>query len=337
MRILIVTETFAPATDAAAETARHVCDALIAAGHEVCVLAANAGKDSYRSADVVRTRKVFPVPTIRATVAEFTPDVVQILFPRTVGAAAMRALEHAGVPMFVLDPTPLQPRAGTALASSHATARVLGTASISTRVWAPGIHADEHHPGLRSDELHDAWARVSSPDGPRIVVGYAGPVGAATTKAVRRLVHVAGLDRVRLVVLGSGPGTSTLKQAGARIVGESSGLELARGIASLDLLVQARKHESGLTVVRKALASGVPVVAFDTAATAEVVTSGHNGVLVGPGRGRTGLRDTVAELVADPGLRAELAANARDSVIGRSWADAVDELVGIYHPLRPAV
>jgi phosphatidylinositol alpha 1,6-mannosyltransferase len=333
MRIVIVTETFAPATDAAAETTRHVCDALLAAGHEVCVLAANAGKDSYRSARVVRTRKVFPVPTIRATVAEFAPDVVQILFPRTLGAAAMRALEHHDVPMFVLDPTPLQPRVGTALASSHAAARILGTAGIATRVWAPGIHSDEHHPGLRSDELHDAWAKGASDT----VVGYAGLVGGATTKAVRRLVHVAGLDGVRLVVLGSGPGTSTLKQSGARIVGESSGLELARGIATLDILVQARKHVSGLTVVRKALASGVPVVAFDTAATAEVVTSGHNGVLVGPGRGRTGLRDAVAELVADPDLRAELAANARDSVIGRSWADAAAELVDLYQPLRPAV
>jgi glycosyltransferase involved in cell wall biosynthesis len=239
--------------------------------------------------------------------------------------------------MFILDPTPLHPRVGTVLASSQAGARVLGTAGVPALVWTPGIHADEYHPRLRSGELHDAWARVSSPGGPLTVVGYAGPVGAATTKAVRRLVLVAALEGVRLVVLGSGPGTPTLKQAGARIVGESSGLEQARGIASLDILVQPRKHESGLTVVRKALASGVPVVAFDTAATAEIVTSGHNGVLVPPGRGRAGLRDAVAELVADSYLRSNLSAQARDSVIGRSWADAASELVDIYQPLRPAV
>ena len=92
------------------------------------------------------------------------------------------------------------------------------------RVWTPGVRTDEHHPGLRSIELHDAWARDRS----TTVVGYAGPVGASTAKHVRRLAHVAALDGVRLVVLGRGPGTTTLKQAGARIVGECGGLELAR-------------------------------------------------------------------------------------------------------------
>jgi phosphatidylinositol alpha 1,6-mannosyltransferase len=333
MRIVLVTDSFAPAADANAETARQVCDALLAEGHEVLLLTATAGKNSYRGAEVVRLRRAPNPPALCTRITDFSPGVVQVLHPRALGVTVMRAVEHTGVPVVVLDPTPLAPRVGTVLASSHAGARLLGMVGVQARVWSPGVRTDEHHPGLRSEELHDAWARGGS----HTVLGYAGPVGAATSKHVRRLARVAALDGVRLVVLGCGPGTATLKHAGARIVGECGGLELARGIASLDLFVQPRKHEAGLTAVRKALASGVPVVAFETAATAEVVTHTHNGLLVPPGQGRTGLGDAIARLVADPGLRASLADRARDSVAGRTWAAAVAELVGIYAPLNVAV
>jgi glycosyltransferase involved in cell wall biosynthesis len=337
LRIVLVADTFAPGTDVAAETAREICDALLAAGHEVLVLTSTGGNRSYRSAEVLRTRKVPPMPAIRTRVSAFSPDAVQVVRPRALGTTAMRALEHTGVPLFVLDPGPLHPRVGTVLSSTRAGARLLGMVGVDARVWPPGVRVDDHHPGLRSADLHDAWARATSAEGPRVVVGYAGPVGAATTKSVRRLVRIAEHDALRLVVLGRGSGTATLKQAGARIVGACGGLELARGLASLDVFVQPRKHESGLPVIRKALASGVPVVAFETAANAEVVTSGRNGMLVAPGQGRGALRDAVARLAADPEGRAELAAHARPSVAGRTWADAVADLVGIYGPLRVAV
>lgn len=330
---MLVTDSFAPASDAVAETSRQVCDALVAEGHELLVLTTTAGKTSYRNAEVVRLRRLPNPLALHERVAGFRPDVVQVLRPRALGVAALRAFERSGIPVAVLDPTPLAPRVGTVLASSQAGARRLGMVGVQARVWKPGVRADEHHPGLRSAELHDAWAKGGSP----IVVGYAGPVGAATTKHVRRLARIAGLDGVRLVVLGCGPGTPTLKHAGARIVGECGGLELARGLASLDVFVQPRKSESHLGVVRKALASGVPVVAFETAPTTEVVTHGHNGLLVPPGQGRSGIADAVTRLADDPGLRASLAGRARESVAGRTWADAVAELVEICRPLAAAV
>ncbi len=337
MKIAIVTDTFAPANDGAAETAGHIADALIAAGHEVLVVTTTAGNETYRGARVQRARALFSVAALRRAVAEFAPDVVQFLTPRALGGAAMRALENAGVPLVVLDPTPLHPRVGTVLASSDAGARVLGTGGVRARVWRPGVRTDEHHPGLRSQELHDAWARAAGPDGPLCAVGYVGPVGLATTRVTRRLAQIASLDGVRLVVLGCGPGTAHLKAAGAKIVGEAHGLEQARAIASLDLLVQPRKHETSLTSVRKALSSGVPVVAFESGVAAEVVHDGENGVLVGAEAGPTGLADAVARLAARPSERLALAGNARASVSDRTWADAVAELVTIYEPRRRAV
>lgn len=332
MRIVLVTESFAPAADGAAETARHVCDALLSQGHEVLVVAGSPGRGSYRRAEVWRPCRV-PSPTaLRLRLTGFGPDVVHVLRPRGLGAAVLRAVEDHGTPAVVVDPTPFTPRAGTVLATSRPAARLLAMVGVEARLWRPGVRSDEHHPGLRSAALNRAWSRDTA-----LVAGYAGPVGEPTSKHVRRLARIAGLDGVRLVVLGSGPGSSALRRAGARVVGTCGGLELARALASLDVFVQPRKHEAGLAGVRKALASGVPVVAFDTAAVREVVRHGHNGLLVPPGQGRTGLGEAVALLAADRTLRDGLAARARDSVADRTWTDAVAELVEASRPLARTV
>ncbi|MCX6397134.1 MAG: glycosyltransferase [Propionibacteriales bacterium] len=335
MRIMVVSESFAPATDPAADSARHVTDALITSGHDVLVFTTGPGSTSYQGARVLRTRALFSQAAVVRTVTEFGPDVALVLTPRAMGAAAMRALETLGVPMVVLDPTPLHPRVGRTLVSSTSGGRVLAAAGIRTEVWRPGVRTDEHHPGLRSADLHDRWAKVGTPRGPLSVVGYVGPVGLPTSNHVRRLARIAALDGVRLVVLGTGPGTATLKDAGAKLVGASTGLETARAIASLDVLVQPRKQDSTLTSARKALASGVPVVAFATGAARELVADGRTGVLVRPGTG--GIAAAVARLVADEELRLRLAANARGSVSDRTWSEAVDELVGYCLPVAVAV
>jgi glycosyltransferase involved in cell wall biosynthesis len=337
MRIVLVTDTFAPAADAVAETSRHIADALIAAGHEVLVFTTSPGSDTYRGATVHRTRALFSVASLRRTTARFAPDIVQFIAPRALGAAAMRALEHTGVPLVALDPTPLHPRVCHVLASSEAGARVLATAGVPARVWRPGVRTDEHHPGLRCAEAHARWSRARGTDEQLFVAGYVGPVGPATTRVTRRLAQVAALDGVRLVVLGSGPGTSHLKAAGAKIIGDATGLEQARALATFDVLVQPRKHETTLTTIRKALASGVPVVAFETAAATEVVVSGRNGVLVGADAGFGGLADAVADLAADSDRLNRLAAHARASVMDRTWDDAVADLIAYYEPKRRAV
>jgi glycosyltransferase involved in cell wall biosynthesis len=331
MRILLVTETFAPAVDPVADAARHVTDALVAGGHDVLVVATTPGQGSYRGATVLRTRTLLPLAEVRAAATAFFPDAAWFLAPRAMGAAAMRALEPTGIPSLVVDPTPLHPRTGTVLATSSSGARVLAAAGIKAEVWRPGVRADEHHPGLRSADLHQRWSR----EGTHTVVGYVGPVGLATSKRVRRLSRIAALDGVRLVVLGCGPGTAALKEAGAKIVGDAIGLELARAVASLDVLVQPRKQDSPLGPVRKALASGVPVVGFDKGAIAEVVRDRENGLLVRSGT--SGLVTAVGRLASDEVLRARLAANARASVDGRSWEDAVGDLLALSVPALAAV
>ena len=222
-----------------------------------------------------------------------------------------------------VDPPKVHVRAGRTLATSRERRTQLAFAGVEAELWTPGVDLDDHHPGLRDARLRTAWAKDNA-----VVVGHAG--GLDRQKVIDRLIRIADMEDVRLVVLGDGPGTLHLRTAGAKVTGPIGGLDLARGIASLDVLVQPRKKEQQVPDVRRALASGVPVVGFDAGGTRDVVIDGHNGLLADTGRSRN-LLDAVHAL-RDEDLRVRLAGHARDSVADRPWSTAVADLLDRHLP-----
>lgn len=302
MRIALVTEEFGASTSPAASMTREVAARLSDGGHQVVVFACGRGQASYRGARVSWASRMTPISTIQEALTLARVDVCHLLDPHRLGLKAAEAAERAGVPLVVLDP----------------------------RRWRPGVDPGEHHPGLRDETLHDRWARAHAPDGGRLIAGYAGPLD--RRKVVHRLATVADLPGVRVVALGDGPGVDTLRAHGAKVVPAVTGVERARCLATFDVLLQPRKKELYAPAVHEALASGVPVVAFDGGASAHVVRHEHNGLLVGTDRGGKAFTREVARLAASPDLRFTLGANARSSVAGRTWDDAVAELLDVHYP-----
>jgi glycosyltransferase involved in cell wall biosynthesis len=137
---------------------------------------------------------------------------------------------------------------------------------------------------------------------------------------------------VRLLAFGEGHGVESLRTAGAKVLPPVTGVERARAVASLDVVLQPRKRETYAPAVHEALASGVPVVAYATGTAADVVRHEHNGLLVGTDRGAKTLARSVARLVEDRALHARLAAHARDAVAQRTWDQAVSELLEVHYP-----
>ncbi len=85
----------------------------------------------------------------------------------------------------------------------------------------------------------------------------------------------------------------------------------------LDVAVHAstRPEPFGLTIA-EAMGCGKPVVVAAAGGAAELFTPGHDGLGHVPGDA-TGLAGAIARLAADPGLRAQLGANARRTAVER--------------------
>jgi glycosyltransferase involved in cell wall biosynthesis len=302
MRIALVTEQFAPSTAPSAHVTREVVTRLTDGGHDVIVLAGGRGQATFRGARLFWASRMTPVSAIREALVLSRPDVCHLVDPHRLGIKVAEAADRLGVPTVVLHP----------------------------RVWKPGVDLADHHPGLRDVELHDRWARVHSPDGGRLVVGYVGPL--ERTKVLSRLSMVARLPGVRLVALGDGPGAEGLRAAGAKVIPQPTSVERSQCVASFDVLLQPRKKEIYAPTVHEALASGVPVVAYDSGTASDAVRHEHNGLLVDTDRGGRSFARAVARLAASPDLRFTLAAAARRSVADRTWDDAVAELVDVHYP-----
>jgi phosphatidylinositol alpha 1,6-mannosyltransferase len=319
VKIALVTESFPPRVDETSDTARHLVDGLLRHGHELLVVTMGTGQASYRGVRVVRARRLVSANAVNEALDSFGTQHLVALRPHLLGSLALRHGYRRGLPTLAIDPPAVHARAGRTLATNRDRLENLAQTGTRAQLWSPGVDLDDHHPGLHDPRLRTEWAK-----GHRLVVGHAGD--ATRAKVVDRLCRIATLPDVRLVVFGEGPAASTLRAAGAKVTGSVSGLDLARGIASVDVLVQVRKKDEHVPGVRRALASGVPVVGFDAGGTRDVVVDGHNGLLADPGYD-SALRRLIGEL-ADPDLRSRLAGHARESVADRSWQVALDELAG---------
>ncbi|MTW22020.1 glycosyltransferase family 4 protein [Allochromatium palmeri] len=148
-------------------------------------------------------------------------------------------------------------------------------------VFGRGVDVTRFSPDWRSDALRRSWG-CSEND---LVALYVGRIAAEKNLALA-LAGFRAIQRqcpsARFVLVGDGPERAHLQQehpdlifAGARV-----GDELAAHYASGDLFLFPSLTETFGNVVTEAMASALPVIAFDYAAAHAHVSSGINGVTV---------------------------------------------------------
>ena len=207
-----------------------------------------------------------------------------------------------------------------------------------------GVDTAHFSPAHRSIELRRDWG---VPDEAPLVL-YVGRVAAEKNVALALAAFDAAkaiAPTAHFVVVGDGPQRAELEQAhpDVRFVGARHGELLAACYASADLFVFPSLTDTFGNVTLEALASGLPVLAFDVAAAAEHVVDGASGRLVAAGDDAA-FTAALCELVADPvrleAMRRDAVEAARrttwDDVLARFEAQLQDTLHAHEAPLAPA-
>lgn len=145
-----------------------------------------------------------------------------------------------------------------------------------------GVDTTHFHPKQRSDELRQ---RFVGRDG--ILMLYVGRLAGEKNVSLAleafEAVRTNSLQSA-MVVVGDGPQRAALQRRHpqAHFVGMQRGQELARYYASADFFLFPSLTDTFGNVVPEALASGLPVLAFDMGAAAELMRNGGAGKLIAP-------------------------------------------------------
>ncbi len=196
-------------------------------------------------------------------------------------------------------------------------------------VVARGVDTVRFDPRRRSSALRSSWG-VAEADPVVACVGRLAPeknLGLALTafEAIRRQ-----RPRARLLFVGDGPMRPELESRcpSALFAGTRRDDDLAAHYASADLLLFPSLTETFGNVTTEALASALPLVAFDRAAAAQMVRSGLNGLLARAGDDQAFV-DHAVRVATSPTFARHLGRCARASVMPHGWESIVAQVEAV--------
>jgi glycosyltransferase involved in cell wall biosynthesis len=197
------------------------------------------------------------------------------------------------------------------------------------KVVSRGVDTRQYQPARRSPALREQWGVL--PDD--LVVAFVGRLAAEKNLGVlnKAFEAIRSNDaRARLLFVGDGPMRAELQARwpDAIFAGQRSGEDLAAHYASADLFVFPSLTETFGNVTTEALASGLPVLAFDHAAAAQLIRNYDNGVVVACDNPEAFVRSAVG-LAADPTLRRAMSLRARETACELDWDSIVERFEGV--------
>lgn len=172
----------------------------------------------------------------------------------------------------------------TMVPTEHMRADLAAIGFRNLRVVARGVDTQLFHPERRSEALRREWG--VTPDTP--VVLHVGRLAAEKNLSALIAGFVAirhSQPQARLLLVGDGPEKNALRNRlpDAIFAGTRRGEDLAAHYASGDIFLFPSLTETFGNVTVEAMASGLPLVAYDYAAAAQHVRHGVNGLLAAYG------------------------------------------------------
>lgn len=372
LRVAVVTETYPPEVNGVARTLARMVEGLHARHHDLQVVrprqAQHAATPRQRFEEILVAGMPIPrypqlrmgLPSKRALVrlwSDRRPDIVHVATEGPLGWSALGAAKYLRIPVssdfrtnfhaytqhygLNLLKRPMTAylrkfhnRADCTMVPTERLRHELQAAGFQRlEVVARGVDTDHFHPSWRSTSLRASWG-VRPTD---LVMACVGRLAVEKNLALLIESFRAVCQQrpgTRLLLVGDGPMRAQLQAACPEAVfaGQRSGEDLAAHYASADLFVFPSLTETFGNVTVEALASGLPVVAFDYAAAAQLVQPGRNGLLC-PLDQPQGLVEAACRLATDDSLRLAMSPAARQTALAQGWDPVVDRLEGILKKL----
>lgn len=284
MRILIVTDAWAPQVNGVVRTLEAVIAELPAMGHQVSLIS----PDRFASLPCPTYPEIrlalATTRTVGARIAAAAPDAIHIATEGPLGLAARRwclkrgfpftTAYHTQFPDYVAERTGLPAAwfwryirwfhgpANAVLVSTPTIARHLNAHGLGrTRHWGRGVDLRCFSPDLLP---HPAFANL-----PRPIILYVGRV--AVEKNVAAFLETAHAGTK--VVVGDGPALDDLRRRHpeAHFLGALRGEGLASAYAGADVFVFPSRTDTFGLVIIEALACGTPVAAYPVPGPVDVL------------------------------------------------------------------
>lgn len=291
---------------------------------------------------------------LRDDIRQFHPDVIHVSTPDILGCRAQTLARTMAVPVVASMHTRFETyleyyRLGWArpLLDAHLrrfyrrsdhvvapTSTLVGElmamrGDARASLWSRGIDTELFRP----DRRDLAWRRAQGIADDEVALLFFGRLvlekGIATYISVVNRLHERGV-RIRPLVVGTGPAAQRFARLpSAVLTGHLSGDDLARAIASADILLNPSTTETFGNVIVEAMASGVPVVSADAQNSRCILSHGKDGLLCPAGE-TDAYVDAIEALAKAKVLRLDMGSAARRKSMRYSWDTASESVVQVY-------
>lgn len=282
MKLLVVTDAWAPQVNGVVRTLEMLGNDLAAMGHDVAY-ATPEGRFTLPLPSYPEIRMaMFPRKSLENMIDTFQPDAIHIATEGTLGLSA-RAIcckrkipfttsFHTRFPEYVRVRLPFVPEA-----LLYRFLRWFHSPATAMMVATPSLKAELEGHGFNNLKL---WSRGVDVETFRPVEGaklpYEGPIWlyVGRVSVEKNLAAFLQLDLPGTkLVIGDGPNRSALERQfpKAHFLGAKTGTELVRHYAASDVFVFPSRTDTFGLVMLEALACGVPVAAFPVQGPRDVV------------------------------------------------------------------
>jgi glycosyltransferase involved in cell wall biosynthesis len=267
-------------------------------------------------------------PRVKRDLAEFNPNVVHVASPDIVSHRAVTwarrhriaavASVHTRFETYLsyyhlqwIEPEVrailrrFYHRCEVVMAPAESTAAILRAQRMNRdiTIWSRGIDQEHFNPERRDME----WRRSFGIGDDELVVVFLGRLVMEKNLDVFVDAILALIDRGvrhRVMVIGEGPARQWFEQQlpDAIFLGQQTGPDLARALASGDILLNPTVTEAFGNVTLEAMACALPVVAAVATGTNNLVRDGETGMLV-DSTDIDGFADALEAYARDPNLR----------------------------------